>query len=44
MIRTAIQELQRVLGASRVEIIPQVVSAHLPGREQDSDDELKAQE
>jgi GAF domain-containing protein/HAMP domain-containing protein len=33
MIRTAIQELQRVLNVSRVEIIPQVVSAHLPGRE-----------
>ncbi|MBI5932232.1 MAG: GAF domain-containing protein [Chloroflexi bacterium] len=33
MIRTAIEELQRVLKVSRVEIIPQVVSAHLPGRE-----------
>ena len=33
MIRTAIQELQRVLKVSRVEIVPQVVSAHLPGRE-----------
>jgi GAF domain-containing protein/HAMP domain-containing protein len=33
MIRTAIEELQRVLNVSRVEIIPQVVSAHLPGRE-----------
>lgn len=33
MIRTAIEELQRVLGVNRVEIIPQVVSAHLPGRE-----------
>jgi GAF domain-containing protein/HAMP domain-containing protein len=35
MIRTAIEELQRVLKVSRVEIIPQVVSAHLPGRESD---------
>jgi GAF domain-containing protein/HAMP domain-containing protein len=33
MIRTAIEELQHVLNVSRVEIIPQVVSAHLPGRE-----------
>lgn len=33
MIRTAIEELQRVLNVTRVEIIPQVVSAHLPGRE-----------
>jgi GAF domain-containing protein/HAMP domain-containing protein len=33
MIRTAIEELQRVLNVSRVEIVPQVVSAHLPGRE-----------
>ena len=33
MIRTAIEELQRVLNVSRVEIIPQVVSAHMPGRE-----------
>ncbi len=33
MIRTAIEELQRALGVQRVEIIPQVVSAHLPGRE-----------
>jgi GAF domain-containing protein/HAMP domain-containing protein len=33
MIRTAIEELQRVLGVSRVEIVPQVVSAHLSGRE-----------
>lgn len=33
MIRTAIEELQRVLKVSRVEIIPQVVSAHLHGRE-----------
>ena len=38
MIRTAIEELQRVLGASRVEIIPQVVSAHLPGREHGPDE------
>jgi len=35
MIRTTIEELQRVLNVSRVEIIPQVVSAHLPGREND---------
>jgi GAF domain-containing protein len=35
MIRTAIEELQRVLNVSRVEIIPQVVSAHLPGRERE---------
>lgn len=35
MIRTAIEELQRVLNVDRVEIIPQVVSAHLPGREND---------
>lgn len=33
MIRTAIEELQRILNVSRVEIIPQVVSAHLTGRE-----------
>ena len=38
MIRTAIEELQRVLGASRVEIVPQVVSAHLPGRENGNDE------
>jgi GAF domain-containing protein/HAMP domain-containing protein len=37
MIRTAIEELQRVLGASRVEIVPQVVSTHLPGRESGND-------
>ncbi|HSQ40020.1 MAG TPA: GAF domain-containing protein, partial [Anaerolineales bacterium] len=36
MIRTAIQELQRVLNVRRVEIIPQIVSAHLPGRENDN--------
>lgn len=35
MIRTAIEELQRVLNVNRVEIIPQVVSAHLSGRESD---------
>ncbi|MFZ5857568.1 MAG: GAF domain-containing protein [Chloroflexota bacterium] len=35
MIRTAIEELQRVLNVNRVEIIPQVVSAHLPGRERE---------
>jgi GAF domain-containing protein/HAMP domain-containing protein len=35
MIRTTIEELQRALNVSRVEIIPQVVSAHLPGREND---------
>ncbi len=35
MIRTAVEELQRVLNVSRVEIIPQVVSAHLPGRERE---------
>jgi GAF domain-containing protein/HAMP domain-containing protein len=33
MIRTTIKELQRVLNVSRVEIVPQIVSAHLPGRE-----------
>ena len=33
MIRTAIEELQRALKVNRVEIIPQVVSAHLSGRE-----------
>jgi GAF domain-containing protein/HAMP domain-containing protein len=36
MIRTAVDELQRVLKVSRVEILPQVVSAHLHGREQDN--------
>jgi GAF domain-containing protein len=35
MIRTTIEELQRVLNVNRVEIIPQVVSSHLPGRESD---------
>ncbi len=30
MIRTAIEELQRALGVSRVEIVPQVVPSHLP--------------
>lgn len=34
MIRTAIEELQRVLGVSRVEIIPQVVPTHAPSRDQ----------
>lgn len=33
MIRTAIEELQRALGVNRVEIVPQVASAFIPGRE-----------
>jgi len=33
MIRTAIEELQRALGVNRVEIVPQVASAFMPGRE-----------
>lgn len=35
MIRTTIEELQRVLNVSRVEIIPQVVSARLHGHDLD---------
>lgn len=33
MIRTAIEELQRALGVNRVEIVPQVASAFMSGRE-----------
>jgi GAF domain-containing protein/HAMP domain-containing protein len=36
MIRTTIEELQRVLNVNRVEIIPQVVSSHLPDRENET--------
>ncbi len=35
MIRIAIEELQRVLNVSRVEIIPHAVATHLPGRGSD---------
>lgn len=40
MIRTAIEELQRALNVSRVEIIPQVASEHLPGRENESSGQI----
>ncbi len=38
MIRIAMEELQRVLNVSRVEIIPHMVSTHLPGRDGDAGD------